>query len=131
MPVTVQWDNDQKTVLRYEFSDVWTWEEFFEAQGQREPLLQDVHHRVHHLLIFAPHQRVPALLTFNAKRLDDRRFKYSGYYAVVGAPLLMRMLTSALRRIGNTMARDAYFFDTEAEARAFLQKEAGSQTRLV
>jgi hypothetical protein len=50
MGVTVSWDNDEKTIIQYEFSDPWTWEEFRAALDADDNLFASVDHIVH--LIF-------------------------------------------------------------------------------
>lgn len=120
MGVWIQWANAERTVLRYEFSGAWTWQEFFDAQEARRPMLEGVYHTVHHLVIFLPDQHPPTMFTLNATKIDSMRFKYSGYYAVVGASAFLKMTAGVLRRMGNTMARDTHFFDTIEEADAFL-----------
>jgi hypothetical protein len=121
MGVTVQWDNAERNVLRYEFSGSWTWEEFFAAQESRRPMIDGIGHTVHHLIIFQPDQKPPSLFTLHATKIDSIRFKYSGLYAIVGASSFIRMTAGVLRRMGNTMARDAVFFDTIEEAYNFLR----------
>jgi hypothetical protein len=121
MGITIQWDNPERTVLRYEFSGMWTWDEFFSAQAYRRPMLEGIWHTVHHLVIFLPDQQPPSTFTLHATKIDSVRFKYSGLYAIVGASSFIRVTAGVLRRMGNTMARDAYFFDTIEEAYYFLQ----------
>ena len=49
MGVKIAWDNDEKTIIRYDFSDPWTFEEFHEAMGLDDALFDSVDHKVHML----------------------------------------------------------------------------------
>lgn len=44
MSVNVLWDNEDKTVLRYEFTTPWTWDEYYSAACQAEILLKEAQH---------------------------------------------------------------------------------------
>lgn len=46
MPITVQWDNIEKTVIRWVFSGIWTWDDFAAAQPTCRDLLRSVSHAV-------------------------------------------------------------------------------------
>jgi hypothetical protein len=47
MTVTVAWDDEAKTILRYEFTDPWTWDEFFAVLDADDDLIGSVEHTVH------------------------------------------------------------------------------------
>jgi hypothetical protein len=46
MSIDVQWDNVEKTVARWIFSGVWTWDDFARAQAQSHTLLRSVKYSV-------------------------------------------------------------------------------------
>lgn len=46
MPISINWDNPQKTIIRNEFEGSWTWNEFVEAMDQVGKLMQTVSHPV-------------------------------------------------------------------------------------
>src|SRR5262245_10917165 len=46
MSITVEWDDDEKTILRNDYSGAWTWEEYMEAGRKNNELIASVPHRV-------------------------------------------------------------------------------------
>ena len=46
MPVHVSWDNEDKTIIHYQFDQDWTWEEFFPAKARAQELIDTVPHKV-------------------------------------------------------------------------------------
>ncbi len=50
MKITVAWDNPERTIIRYDFADGWTWEDLFAAVAEDDSLMDTVDHTVH--LIF-------------------------------------------------------------------------------
>lgn len=39
MSVTVQWDNEEQTIIRYDFAGRWTWDEFYQAYDQGKKMV--------------------------------------------------------------------------------------------
>src|SRR6185503_16734913 len=46
MPITVEWDNPEQTIVCYHFEEHWTWDEFFEARKQAQSIIAGVPHNV-------------------------------------------------------------------------------------
>lgn len=47
MPIKALWDNDEKTVIRYEMYDHWTLDEFWEAYEIARQMINSVENEVH------------------------------------------------------------------------------------
>ncbi len=46
MPIYINWDDDEKTILRHDFEGEWTWGEYFELMRNRNAYMSSVDHRV-------------------------------------------------------------------------------------
>jgi hypothetical protein len=46
MGIEAQWDNDEKTVVRFIYRDKWTWEEFYKYIQQANAMMDTVAHPV-------------------------------------------------------------------------------------
>ena len=46
MPIHIKWDNDEKTILRYDFEGRWTWDEYFSVMKQLTAMMASVEYRV-------------------------------------------------------------------------------------
>lgn len=51
MPIKTFWDNDEKTVIRYEMHDHWTLDEFWEAYEIARAMINEVENEVHFIQI--------------------------------------------------------------------------------
>jgi hypothetical protein len=49
MPVEIQWDNPEKTTLRYTVTAPWTWDEFWAAFEQGLTMIDEVEGRVDYI----------------------------------------------------------------------------------
>jgi len=47
MPVTVNWDNEEKTIIRYDIIEPWTWDEMWVALEKDDELIDSIDHIVH------------------------------------------------------------------------------------
>lgn len=66
MSVSVTWDNDQQSIIRFQFADGWEWNEFHAAVQDAQDLLATVGHVVD---IIADFQHTPFVPTETLARL--------------------------------------------------------------
>ena len=67
MPVHVSWDNEDKTIIHYQFDQDWTWDEFFPAQARAQELISTVPHKVGVILETHHNGAIPHNLLANAR----------------------------------------------------------------
>ncbi len=72
MSIDVSWDDDTRTIIRWDFGEKWTWEEFHEAFRRSNEMNDDRSYRVDVIPNAAnsPHMPLGALSEF--RRLDDQ-----------------------------------------------------------
>jgi hypothetical protein len=46
MPIKLYWDNDEKTIARYDFEGRWTWDEYMTVMAELAVMMRSVDHRV-------------------------------------------------------------------------------------
>jgi hypothetical protein len=67
MGITIQWDNEQQTIMRFDLDPHWTWDELFAAKKQAHELVSMVSHKTV-TIIDAPHTTaLPPNLLLNAR----------------------------------------------------------------
>lgn len=59
MPVHVEWDNPEHTVIREDFIDPWTWEDYLVAASQDDEFIDSVDHTVHLMLNLTQTKSIP------------------------------------------------------------------------
>jgi hypothetical protein len=72
MSIDVSWDDDTRTIIRWDFGEKWTWDEFHEAFRLSNEMNNDRSYRVDVIPNAAnsPHMPLGALSEF--RRLDDQ-----------------------------------------------------------
>ena len=120
MGITVQWDNFEKTVIRYDFESSWTWDDFHAAAAKSGAMTKEVKHQVHLIANMFHSAPLPegAMLQFsNALRNAP---KDRGMFVIVAGDAWMNTLA---RILGKTITRPGSKFALVAtleEARAIV-----------
>ena len=124
MNIVVDWDNEQKTIIRYFFSKGWNWDELREAFAQAYQLLETVDHRVNILMdfttssIFAPNGAI------NKARhvIDNPKHSNVGITILVGSRFVSSIFQLMNRLLGATTSKwDVSFVNTIDEAYKVIQ----------
>lgn len=60
MSVTVDWFNEEKTIIKYQFEGQWKWEELYIALQQVDVMMNSVQHTVYIIVDYQKSSGVPA-----------------------------------------------------------------------
>ena len=85
MPIEVQWDNPEKTILRQKFEGKWTGKDYYVSLDEMSKLLKQVDHRVHLIGDMTHSVGIPALNLLAASGRGDAR-RVQGGNATVNNP---------------------------------------------
>lgn len=117
MEIEVLWDNEQKTVIRYEFPTRWTWDDFYTAKTAAYNMLNTVNYKVG--IIF----NAPDGIQLPENILTHSRIAFSRLHPntlcvgiVVGSPYLRTVLT-IFTRLSRKAADMLILVDSLADAR--------------
>ncbi len=58
--IELDWDDLQKTIIRYTFIDPWTWDEYYATNDKRDAMLSSVPHIVNIILDFRRGKQIPS-----------------------------------------------------------------------
>lgn len=105
MPITVSWDDTEKTVLRYDFEGNWTWDEFQQAKEESDAMLDSVPHSVDVILNYGNNHWLPpgAISRLRAMAANTRP-NFSGRTIIVSESIVHRTLLNILRNTSNWLA---------------------------
>ena len=126
MGITVQWDNDEKTVIRQTFNGRWTWDDLYAALDYVAKLTDSVPHRVDAIVDVRHLSMLPggSLFSFNTRQHADKLAKRNdvnrGSIIIVGANPLLRGLYDSFRGLYASTASDVHFVASIEQARALL-----------
>lgn len=131
MAVKVAWDNDEKVLVRWDMDHDWTWEEFDRAVDETAVLMDSVTQQVD-LLVLSEKSLPPTpnvLPHFARSQTYPIANDNGGYLVIVGfwqsgVIASVMKVVEAVAPKGEKVFKGVRFFDSEAEARAFLAQQA-------
>jgi hypothetical protein len=120
MRIKVQWDNEQHTLVRWDFMGVWNWSDFLAAQNESNALIKSVSHTVDIIGDVSQIHRVPpgAIGQFRIYRRNDP--DNTGRVVLVGANTYIRTIVEIFRGMFPNTGGNFTFADSLEEARSLL-----------
>lgn len=124
MTITVQWDDDERRVIRYDFSDRWTVEEFNRAFRCSREMTEEVGYHPHIIVDFTRTLLHPAQMMMKFRQADyGETFRHhQGMQLIVGADPYFRTLVQWYMRLFLPDLQ-AHFVDTLDEARQLIHQK--------
>lgn len=102
MPISVRWENDEKTIIRQTFEGNWTWQEFIHScidEDGNAGLMRSVAHTVHVISDFTASGPIPFGGAISQSRSVMRHYPPNwGTLTVVTQNAFIRSLVNAFRR---------------------------------
>jgi len=131
MPIVVQWDNPEKTILCQKFEGKWTGPEYYGSLDEMSRLLKEVDHRVHLLGDMTNSVGIPALNLLAASgrvvKMVEHQFST---ITIVKAHNYFQSLVNVVRRMSPALAERVYFVSTLEEAHKQLAKRTSTDAIL-
>ena len=127
MSISVQWDNPEQTIVRWDFDREWTWEMFQEAQYTSNQLIQSVRHRVD---IIGDVRRSPSLPhnpLFKYNVFQRNTPENAGLIVLIGVSGFVKSMVLLFDRVYRFRGLGITFADTLDEARAMLGAQSQSR----
>jgi hypothetical protein len=120
MGINVQWDNDDHTLVRWDFVGEWNWDDFLAAQKASNDFINSVTHTVDIIVDVSKSQHLPpgAIGRFRTYRRDDP--ENTGRAVVVGASIYIRTMVDIFRGMFPNTGGNFTFANSLDEARSAL-----------
>lgn len=83
MAVLIQWDDPQRTILRYVFSGRYTWDDLYVAAKNAQRMLDSVHHPVDVILDIQHSTHTPREFMSEFRRLATITHPHTGLHVLV------------------------------------------------
>ena len=123
MPVHIEWDNDQKTAIRYDYEGKWTWDELYEVTRIATDMFKSVPHRVNVIHNLANSPSLPGGALSHAQRFSAQNPENWGMSVVVGTSSFVSSLIHVFRK-GDRQFGERYFIAPNLEkARELLAEQ--------
>lgn len=99
MPVLVDWDNPEKTIIRYQFVDPWTWPEYHTTYARGWALISTVNYTVDLIFDFSQGGGIPPSAIRHFQIVAQRVHPNRGYVVVIANNPVIRSIINTLVRI--------------------------------
>ena len=117
MNIQVSWDNDEKTIIRFDYSQGWTWEDFAEAGRLVEKMRAEVKHTVHTIANFED-GAFPPMGAMGKFRTAQENMPEDSVVVVVGGGMFITALVSSFSRVYQKLSKRLIMADSLDDARA-------------
>jgi hypothetical protein len=105
MPVQLDWENDDHTIVHMEMIGHWTWKEAYDGSGVGFTMLESVDHPVDVIIDLRKSTGLPVLALTHARNMIPKRHPRTRMTVFIGANelfmTLWRIFSSAYRQIGH------------------------------
>lgn len=124
MPISAEWDNEQKTVVHVHIAGRWTWEEMEAAVNRVIALLDTVDHKVDSIFNASGAGPIPPNAFTYLGKMNRVTHPNQASVAVVGLTPMARTLMNTFSKVyGLARGSDTCFLPTLDKARAFLAEQ--------
>ena len=120
MSIKVQWDNEEHTLLRWDFVGIWNWNDFQAAQKESNALINSVSYTVDIIGDVSQSHHVPpgAIGQFRTYRRNDP--ENTGRVVLVGASIYIKTIVEIFRGMFPNTGGNFTFANSLDEARSVL-----------
>lgn len=128
MPVTIEWDNPNKTIMKMSFVGHWTWTEVYLALPQGDKLLEEIDYSISVIIDWSRSLGIPPSALTHAGTLARKQNPKVNMTVFVGASTFFTTLWGIFSKLNSLFARPERFVfaDSLEEARIILAKPINS-----
>ncbi len=127
MGIEIEWDNEQHSIMRFIYTDKWTWEEFYTKIDEANQLMDTVAHSCVSIIDMRNSNFLPAGAAVHIRNVIRKSMSHnnSGISVFLQADVIVRVMIDVLRRsypdiLENT---DWLYAKTLEEARQIAQDQ--------
>jgi hypothetical protein len=126
MGIRVQWDDATKRMIRFDFDEQWSWEDFFIAKKESYMMI-DAESRKVAVIMVAPHTMSlpPNMLTHGLSALRSKHIN-THFVAFVVTNSFLRAMITTMAKVSRLAQSSTSVVATLDEARALASKRLGS-----
>lgn len=118
MGIQVLWDNPEKTIIRYDFSDPWTWDEFYQIRVEGNNMAESVSHPVVVLVNLQGQVSLASGALVQGKKIAKTKPENISMQVIVSTNGLIKSLFPVFARLNPHLANSYRVVPTLEAARA-------------
>ena len=119
MPIQVEWDGDEKRLIRWNFVGRWTARELRETIEKSNELIGAQDHVVNHIIDFSKAEGMPANLINETRHAVEQMPKNLGQVVFIAEGIAIKVLGQAFQRF-SWYSGNIHLVHSDAEALAYL-----------
>lgn len=116
MAIKIEWDNPEKTILRYRFIDNWSWDEYLEQLKVGREMMATVSHKVCILNDLTAMKSLPPNFITLARSVIGSRPENTGLAIFVSSSIFFKTMHNVLGKVLPEVPTHYLLVQTEAEA---------------
>jgi hypothetical protein len=99
MPVSVEWDNEEKTIVRFTYTGKWTWDDFYKYVKEANDLMDTVNYRCVSIIDMSKSNFLPLGASVHVRNIIRQSMSHnnSGISVFINADTIVKMIIDALR----------------------------------
>ena len=112
MPITVQWLDEKKEVVFYEFTDPWTLTDWHQAVDKSNDMMSAVPHRVHTIADMTGSSVIPSNILLGARYASKKFSPNVGMIIYVRANQFIQTVANMAQKLFPNLKSKVYFTET-------------------
>lgn len=121
MPIHVDWDNEHRTVIRYEFVNPWSWQDLIDAIDQVDEMVRDVPYTVHFIADMTRGDTLPDKFLTYISTISRKVRGRDGLIVVINTNTFAQAVYGIFTRLNNNVMSRVVFAPSLQAARANLE----------
>lgn len=119
MPIEVQWDNEERTVMRWVYQSPWSWEEAYQAHEQEMALIDCVEHIVDGIADMRQAQGLPKGSLTAGVSIMNKSHERMDLLVILGANRLIQSMYDMMCKLHPGMAKKVKLVMVRSEEEAY------------
>jgi hypothetical protein len=119
-PVRVAWADSEKTILRYDFNERWTWKDIYNAKNIGDAMIETVTHPVGVLFVMPANAALPDNAISNVRTLIKAAHTRTYVSIVVSSSVYVKTIYNVLRQVYKPLTASFLHTDTLEKAHKLL-----------
>lgn len=101
MPVSIHWDNPEKTIIYFTFEGKWTLEELYAVLDEQQKMMASIDHTAHAIVDVRDSSILPSNILSIRSRQDRMTPKNQGISVVVGGGRFVTVIANMYQQLAN------------------------------
>jgi hypothetical protein len=127
MGITIGWDNEEKSVMRFEYHGIWSWEEFYKNIEEANQMMDTVNHPVVSIIDMRDSPYLPPNAAVHIRNVIRMSMSHnnSGISVFLKATRIIEAMIEVLRQVYPDILEQTewLYCDTLEEAREIAQRK--------